>query len=251
MAYLRHMRFFLHHLLGIVVLVAVSCDVQAQIGRKNLPSFDDRPYHFGFILSGNQSDFDYALVDNDSSTFKSVFNTPRPGFNLHLMGSYTLSRHWRVRFAPGLSFQDRVLTYTFKSESSTGSDLTDDRATEAVYLDVPVYLKWRTDRVNNVAAYALIGSKYSRDFQSQENSNVVRGNDNELVEADILRLKRGNLSADFGGGLDFFLPYFKFSIQMKTELGLRNVLVPDISKFASPLEYLRTRSFVVSFCFEG
>ena len=144
-----------------------------------------------------------------------------------------------------------MLTYTFKSESSTGSDVTDDRATEAVYLDVPVYLKWRTDRVNNVAAYALIGSKYSRDFQSQENSNVVRGNDNELVEADILRLKRGNLSADFGGGLDFFLPYFKFSIQVKTEMGLRNVLVPDISKFASPLEYLRTRSFVVSFCFEG
>ena len=82
-----------------MVLVAVSCDVQAQIGRKNLPSFDDRPYHFGFILSGNQSDFDYALVDNDSSTFKSVFNTPRPGFNLHLMGSYTLSRHWRCAFA--------------------------------------------------------------------------------------------------------------------------------------------------------
>jgi len=51
--------------------------------------------------------------------------------------------------------------------------------------------------------------------------------------------------------LDFFLPYFKFSIQVKTELGLRNVLVPDLSKFASPLEYLRTRSFVVSFCFEG
>ena len=27
----------------------------------NLPNFDIRPYHFGFILSGNQSDFKFAI----------------------------------------------------------------------------------------------------------------------------------------------------------------------------------------------
>jgi hypothetical protein len=87
--------------------------------------------------------------------------------------------------------------------------------------------------------------KYSRDFQSQENVNQQLQSDN------ILRLQSGNVAADIGAGLDIFLPFFKFSIQAKTEHGLLNVLIPDDNNFANPLDFLRTRSFVLSFCFEG
>ena len=54
-----------------------------------------------------------------------------------------------------------------------------------------------------------------------------------------------------GAGIDIFLPFFKLAIQAKTEHGLRNVLIPDDSNYANPLDFLRTRSFVLSFCFEG
>ena len=64
-------------------------------------------------------------------------------------------------------------------------------------------------------------------------------------------MKSGNLAADVGAGIDVFLPFFKLAIQVKTEQGLRNVLIPDDSNYANPLEYLKTRSFVLSFCFEG
>ena len=57
-------------------------------------------------------------------------------------------------------------------------------------------LKWRTDRMTNVAAYALGGVKYLRDFQSQED---VR------QEEDILRLRSGNVALDLGAGIDIFL----------------------------------------------
>jgi hypothetical protein len=210
-------------------------------GRKNLPNFDTRPYHFGFILSANRSDFNFAIADPDSldANFRGVSNLPQAGFNMHLMASYTLSRHLRVRFVPGLSFQDRGLNYVFEDQNDVV------RRTEAVNLDIPFLLKWRTDRVDNLAAYALFGVKYSRDFQSQENVNQQLQSDN------ILRLKSGNLAADVGAGLDIFLPFFKLAIQVKTEQGLRNVLIPDDSNYANPLEYLKTRSFVLSFCFEG
>ena len=119
------------------------------------------------------------------------------------------------------------------------------KRTEAVNLDIPILLKWRTDRINNVAAYTLAGIKYARDFQSQEDVNQQLQTDN------ILRLQSGNLAADVGAGVDIFLPFFKLSIQATTEHGLLNVLIPDDSNYANPLEYLRTRSFVLSFCFEG
>ena len=134
----------------------------AQRGRMNLPNFDARPYHFGFILSGNQSDFKFAVADSLGPTFRGVSNQPQGGFNMHLMASYTLTRHLRVRFVPGLSFQERALLYRFAGNAEQLE------RTSAVNLDVPLLIKWRTDRMTNVAAYALGGVKYLRDFQSQE-----------------------------------------------------------------------------------
>lgn len=225
-------------------------------GRKNLANFDTRPYHFGFMLSGNRSHFHFAMSDSASADFRGVYNKPLPSFNMHLMGSYTLSKHWRVRFEPGLSFQDRQLNFLFNEPTAVVDPFTYDttytysmketeKMTEAVYLDIPVMFKWRTERVNNVAAYTLVGFKYTRDFQSQEDVNQ------QLQSGNALRLKSGNVCADVGAGLDFFLPYFKFAVQLKTEHGLRNVLIRDGGTFSSPLEFLKTRSVVLSFCFEG
>ena len=204
-----------------------------------MAGFDTRPYHFGFLLSANSSDFNFALRDSLNPDLMSVANTPQAGFNMHLMASYTLSRHVRLRFVPGLSFQDRGLSYDFNGQTNVV------KRTEAVNLDLPLLLKYRTDRLGNFAAYTLVGIKYARDFQSQEDVNQQLQSDN------ILRLQAGNFAADVGGGVDFFLPFFKFSIQATTEHGLINVLIPDDSDYANPLEFLKTRSFVLSFCFEG
>ena len=234
------MRLLPHVVMSLLLAFQVGSEAWGQgNGRKNLPGFDTRPYHFGFILSGNQSDFNFAIADSLSEEFRGVANLPQAGFNMHLMASYTISRHVRIRFAPGLSFQDRGLNYVFDGQNDVV------KRTEAVNLDVPLLLKWRTDRVNNLAAYALGGIKYARDFQSQEDVNQ------QLQQDNILRLQSGNFAADVGAGIDIFLPFFKLSIQATTEHGLINVLIPDDSNYANPLEYLKTRSFVLSFCFEG
>ena len=226
--------------LVLLTLLACSLSVHAQgVGRKNLPNFDNRPYHFGFMLSANRSDFNFAMADSLANDVRGISNLPQAGFNMHLMASYTLSRHMRLRFEPGLSFQDRALNYRFAGQADVV------RRTEAVNLDIPLLLKYRTDRLDNFAAYVLFGVKYMRDFQSQENVNQQLQSDN------ILRLQSGNFAADLGAGVDLFLPFFKLSIQAKTEQGLLNVLIPDDSNYANPLEFLRSRSFVLSFCFEG
>lgn len=225
--------------LALMTMMTSGAWAQAKT-RKNLPNFDARPYHFGFLLSANRSDFKMALADSLPENFKSIANLPQAGFNMHLMASYKLNRHMSLRFAPGLSFQDRGLDYAF-----TGGTANTIKRTEAVNLDIPLLLKWRTDRVNNWAAYTLTGIKYARDFQSQEDVNQQAQGEN------ILRLQAGNLAVDVGAGVDLFLPFFKFSIQAKTEHGLIDVLIQDNNNFTRPLEYLRTRSFVLSFCFEG
>ncbi|HBP45181.1 MAG TPA: hypothetical protein DD635_04720 [Flavobacteriales bacterium] len=218
--------------------------VSAQQGRKNLAAFDSKKYHFGFALSGNQSDFNLTLTPDFSfsDSLLAIVNQPQAGFNLGLVASWDATKNFHIRFIPGLSFQDRALEYRFEKEGE--SDLKMLR-TESVYLNFPLLLKLRTDRVGNFAAYALIGGKFSKDMQSQEETNQ------QLASDFILRLESGNSSIDLGAGVDIFLPFFKFSIEGKFELGNRNILIQDESRYSAPLQSLKTRSFVLSLCFEG
>ena len=229
----------------LLLALGLSFTVSAQkIGRKNLAGFDNKTFHFGFILSGNKSDFSYSLVEDSAFTsgLMGISNAPQSGFNLALLGSAKLGRHLSLRFVPGLSFQDRGLNYVFAQNFGVDNIL---KRTEAVNLDLPLLLKIRTDRLTNFAAYALVGAKFSKDMQSQESVNQQLEND------DILRIESSNYSLDLGAGIDFFLPFFKFAIEVKTELGLKNVLIDDNNDYTNPIDKLKTRSYIVSLCFEG
>lgn len=218
--------------------------VAAQQGRKNLAAFDTKKYHFGFAISGNRSDFNLALTPDYSfsDSLQSIINQPQAGFDLGLVASWDATNNLHVRFIPGLSFQDRSLEYRFEEDGGTDLKV---RRTESVYLNFPLLLKLRTDRVGNYAAYALFGAKFSRDMQSQEETNQ------QLASDFILRFESGNSSIDLGAGVDIFLPFFKFSIEGKFELGNRNILIQDDSQYSAPLQSLKTRSFILSLCFEG
>ena len=216
----------------------------AQGPRKNLASFDTKPYHFGFLLSGNTSDFRMTLRPDSSfaDSLLSVSNLPQSGFNLALLASWDINGNVHVRFAPGLSFQDRGLEYRLLRESEISTKV---RRTESVYLDFPLLLKLRTDRIGNFAAYGLVGGTLSRDMQSQSDVNQ------QLTDDFILRLQKGNRTLDVGAGVDLFMPFFKFGIEGKFQFGTRDVLIHDDSVYARPLEKLKTRTFIISLCFEG
>ena len=230
-------------LVGLTLLTSMG-PLAAQQGRKNLAAFDTKKYHFGFALSGNRSDFNMALTPDYSfsDSLQAIINQPQAGFDLALVASWDATKNFHVRFLPGLSFQDRALEYRFEKDGEPDLKV---RRTESVYLNFPLLLKLRTDRVGNFAAYALVGGKFSKDMQSQEETNQ------QLASDFILRLESGNSSIDLGAGVDIFLPFFKFSVEGKFELGSRNIMIQDDSRYSAPLQSLKTRSFILSLCFEG
>jgi hypothetical protein len=228
-----------------ILLAPLFMDAQKGAKTTNLSTFDYKQYHFGFLLSFNKADFyinykpDYTFEDS----LLSINNVPQSGFNLALLASYNLTKNVRFRFAPGLSFQDRGLEYRFVELDGTTKTVL--KRTESVFLDFPVMLKLRTNRVRNFAGYALIGGKYSLDMQSQKDVN-------NIAEVDkILKLQPRDYSLDVGGGVDFFLPFFKFAIEIKTALGFPNMIIQENTKFSEPIESLRTRTVIVSLTFEG
>lgn len=235
--------------LPLLLMLAASPLAHAQssggVKVENLPNFDLRRFHFGFLLSYNTSDFYTRLRARAPFTDSLlVLNHQRqPGFNLGIVASLNMGTNLSLRFLPTLSFQERILQYQFRDP--LGGIEYYQKPVESTYLEFPLLVKLRSDRINNFAVYLIGGGKFSIDMASQKDVNQA------LDDETIVKLAKYDYSAEVGGGFDFFLQYFKFGIELKTGVGIPNLLVRDGTRFDLPLESLRSKTYVLTFTFEG
>lgn len=232
-------------ILLLVVATAVPAAAQKRIVTENLANFDLRRFHFGFLLSYNTSDF-FVKQDPKAPFRDSLLvldHMKQPGFNLGIVASLNVNANTSLRFLPTLAFQERVLQYQFRT--SDGGIQYFQKPVESTYLEFPLLVKFRSDRINNFAVYVIGGGKFCIDMASQKDVN------NELDDEVVIKLTRNDIAAEVGGGMDFFLPYFKFGVELKASFGIPNLLIDDGTRFSTPIETLRSKAWVLSFTFEG
>jgi hypothetical protein len=201
-------------------------------------SFDKRLFHFGFMLGTNTSDFTkYEKLDvynkqyqfyNALYSLQAIKNNPTIGGQLGILTTLKLGTPLlKLRFMPTLSFEERVLSYTFEKITT---------------FDTLNYLK--DQRVNYFTAYALLGGSYSIDLQSQEKSA-------QNYFDPFLKIRKNDFQGQIGGGLEFFATYFKFAVELKYSHGVRNVLIQEQTPFDRPIEKLYNKGWWISLIFEG
>lgn len=233
-------------LIGFILFIPFSIRAQKE-KVNNLRNFDNKPYHFGFILAYNSANFYMDLYDvfPTSDSLMNVTCEKQPGFDLGPLASLNISKNISLRFIPAISFQDRKLLYDYYKYKN--GKLQHDyvtRRVESTFINLPLNLKLRTDRVNNFAAYAVCGYQFSIDMQSQKNVS------NSGPQA-IVKIKNIDQAWQVGGGLDFFLPYFKFGVELKLSHGIPNLLIQDGTMYSSPIDKLRSKTWLLSLTFEG
>jgi hypothetical protein len=218
---------------------------QNRVVTENLPNFDLRRFHFGFLLSYNTSDLSVKLKPESRFTDSLLVldHLKKPGFNLGIVASLNVNRNLSVRFLPTLSFQERVLQYQFRT--STNRSVFFQKPIESTYLEFPLLMKFRSDRINNFAVYLLGGGKFCIDMASQKDVN------NALDDEVVIKLAKYDYAVEAGGGMDMFLPYFKFGVELKASWGIPNLLIDDDTRFSNPIESLRSKAWVLTFTFEG
>ncbi|MBK7885834.1 MAG: outer membrane beta-barrel protein [Bacteroidetes bacterium] len=112
---------------------------------------------------------------------------------------------------------------------------------ESTFLEFPLELKFKSNRVNNYRFYVTGGFKYMIDLVSQAKVE----NQEELVKLD---------DRDFGYiigvGMDLYLPLFKFAPEIKMFQGIPNVLATDPAVYTTSISALRSRIFTFSLTFE-
>ncbi len=233
-------------LISLFLLVEDKCLAQRhrKVIIENLPKFDKRPYHFGFLLGGNQMNFAIKTVDDLSQfdSLKSVTTKPDFGFDIGIVSSLRLTKYLSLRFVPTLSFGNRTVEYSFSFNDS--ADYVLKKRVESTFMIFPIYVKYQSKRIGNFRAYIIGGAKYSIDMASQAKKKNKEG------EAPI-KLARSDYMLDAGTGFDFFLPYFKFGIELKMSYGLRSLLFPENTIYTNSVKHLNSKIFQLSLTFEG
>lgn len=226
------------------VITAFTLSLPAQHATNtNRPGYYSDRTNYGFYLGINRANFQVNPNLPLPDSLKTIYSSPQTGFSLGIVSELRLQEYVCVRFVPDIAFGSRKLEYHFETPTDT-FDIT--KNVESTFLDFPLDFKVRSKRLNNFAAYMGGGMKYTLDLASQKDVN-----NNTTVAQQVVKLAKNDWAYEAGAGVDFFLPYFKFGIDLKLSMGLRNLLIKDDKVFSSSIETLHSKVFLISFTFEG
>jgi len=245
----------------LISLIALSLSVNAQGNRiENLVKHDYEPYHFGFILSFNQMNFSLKVDEGslgeimstkgasefsniDSVKFLGVNNEPVIGFTVGIVSNLKLSPLLDLRFIPSLSFGERKLNYMFADKDSNVPYDEVFKSIQSTHIDLPLYVKFKSKRAHNLRAYVLSGIKYTYDLSANSKKNKEKNEE-------LLQLGNQDWLFEAGFGFDYYMPYFKFGVELKMSYGFNNLLKSPSNIYVDGIESLKSKLFQISFTFE-
>lgn len=253
---------FFHKVAILVLIMAFGFSSYAQKRKVlNLPDYYEREaYSFGFILAANNMLFTIKPVDNlsfikweadqspdifaDSLYVYEITSNGTPGFSIGIVGSLVVGRYATLRFVPALSFGERMINYSILAYKDGESSLIEvEKSITSTLIEFPLFLKYRSKRLNNFGAYVTGGLKYTLDLASQNKS------DNNLNDAKI-KINKHDLMAEVGVGVDFYTNYFKFGTEIRMGYGFFNLIKKEGNLYTDSIERLNSKIFLLSFTFE-
>lgn len=215
---------------------------------KNLPKFEQRRIHFGFIIGTNANNFTVKrknpTLGGVPDSLLSINASSASGFNLGIVSDLHLNSFFSLRFTPNLAFSSRTLNYKFQTFDGVKVF---PKEIESTLINLPLNLKYKSVRVNNFSAYFIGGAAYTIDLAS----NVKADNLSTQLSDIIIKLRRDDIVGEIGFGTEFYLQYFKFGIELKMSYGFKNILFDDGTQLSTPIDQLRSKMCLISFTFEG
>ena len=226
---------------AIFIFLLVPVVLTAQKAKpKNDSNYDERVLHFGFTMGANTMDFMVKM--RPGSDLQAEVVSLKPGLNIQIVTDYRPSTYFDVRFLPGVSFGQRNINFY----DSDGSKVYDTQI-ESSFLEFPFLVKAKGMRLNNSRPYLIGGLNFRYDLAGKKDFADSGG-----IDGSYLRLNKADLYFEVGAGIDFYLPYFKLTVEAKMSTGIRDILDynPDFPPYFNEIESLRSQMWILSFHFE-
>jgi hypothetical protein len=255
---------------SIIILLLSSLGVFAQwFAIPNMTTFDDRRVHFGFTLGINTMDFSithYNTLDDNPSFHADSINSNRttnylkeidsvnravradisslvPGFTVGIVSNLRLTKNLDLRFIPGLSFGNRKMVYNLPIHDIKNPNTQTENQARATFLDFPLMIKYKSNRIVNHRPYMLGGVALRYDISKSATD-------------DLVQLKKTLFSIEAGMGWDLYLQFFRLSTELKYSFGIGNNLSSKLPEYPQNQYYqmafkrLSSNVFTLSFHFE-
>ncbi|VAV85769.1 PorT protein [hydrothermal vent metagenome] len=210
---------------------------------QNNQNIDKAKWSWGYFLGFNNYDFnfDYKQDLKDIQTVKTT------GFSVGLIGNMRINDYLDLRMEPGLFITRRDLIYDqsyFNGISFNNSDLL--REVRSTYIHIPLLLKISTKRINNIKPFIVGGFSTALNLSSNQDNPDDNSNGQ-------FRTKKGVVFYELGVGIDFYLPWFKFTPAIRGIFAMNDELVRDRdpnSPWTSNIVSMKTRGLFISFTFQ-
>ncbi len=226
---------------------------------RNLTTFDEKRFHFGFSLGINTLDFVpscYQQIGDNPNFVPELVGTSEitsgtkvradidkltPGFTVGIVTNLRLAESFDLRFLPGMSFGERQLVYNIPIPD-TYSNGKGYYSIKSTFLDFPLLVKYKSRKMNNQRPYLIAGG-------------ALRWDISKSGQEDLVRLKPFDTYIETGVGWDTYLQFFRLSTELKFSFGLSNILdsgpkntVPQV--YSNTFTKLTSNVFTLSFHFE-
>jgi len=212
-------------------------------GLPNLPAFDHKRVHFGFLIGINALDFHIYNTgvrtdENGNIARFGEIQHLNPGINLGIVTDLRLMDHLNLRCLPGVGFGQRDITFI----DETGNIIGDPLKIKSTFIEMPILAKYSANRLKNVKPYVIAGTTPRFDLAKDKQDHIL--------------LRSLDAYVDAGAGFDFYLPYFRFSIEIRGSIGLSNIYddtpsneIEDIP-YQQAIKRLKSRMICLTFYFE-
>jgi hypothetical protein len=186
---------------------------------------------------------DFIAKMRPESDMKAEVVALKPGINIQIVTDYRPATYLDLRFLPGVSFGQRTINFYNKDAEKVY-----DTQIESSFLEFPLSLKAKGMRLNNSRPYLIGGLNFRYDLAGKKEFDDPGVNGSES----FIRLNKADLYYEVGAGIDFYLPYFKLTIEAKMSSGLRDVLNYNVGfpPYFNEIESLKSQIWVLSFHFE-
>lgn len=231
---------FLRFTISLFLISVLTQSVFAQQTRRHFQAdYDAKSLRFGYFLGLTNTNFNVKFnnyfVNKDN--YYSITSPPVLGLKMGGLVNFQLNDYFDFRILPTVAIYSRKLEYKYITKTDTDINLPETAPTKYVYelkekvevresawFEIPVMLKYKSERRGNVRMYVFGGIRYG-----VETNAVNRKKKQQFVT------KTSDFSIEYGTGIEFFREYFKFAPEIHFSHGLNN-LVDPVNNKNTPLQ---------------
>lgn len=194
------------------IFISLGGFAQTQI--KYQADYDAKKIRFGYFLGlanthykikFNQS---YLASVNNSNVY-AITSPSSTGIKAGAIVNVYINEYFDFRFSP--------LSISIYARKLLENDSIAHNQVDKAWFEIPVQLKYKSERRNNSRMFVFAGLKYG--FET----NVVNKKGG-IARANSFPTKTSDLSIDYGFGLELFREYFKVTPEVHFSHGMKNII---------------------------